>query len=211
MNTLDLAQGSDEWRLARCGSLGASQVHEALAKTKSGAWGAGRANIMAALICERLTGIPEDGYVSAAMTWGTETEAQARVFYELIEGVSVSPVGLIRHPRIVGAHSSPDGLVGDDGAVEIKCPNSATHIETICGAKIPAKYATQVQWHLACSGRAWCDFISFDPRMPEDLRMIVQRVPRDAAVIAEMEEAVIDFLAELDGKVAELQRRRMAA
>ena len=166
---------------------------------------------MAALVCERLTGVPEEGYVSAAMAWGTETEAQARTFYELIEGVAVAQVGLVKHPRIDGTHACPDGLIGDDGAIEIKCPNSATHIETIRGAKIPAKYATQIQWHLACTGRAWCDFISFDPRMPEDLRMFVQRVPRDGAVIAEIETAVVDFLAELEVALADLQSRRLAA
>ena len=205
-----IPQGTEAWEAARIGRVTASRIADLMARTKTG-WGASRDNYMADLIAERLTGVAVEGFKSAAMQWGTDTERQARVFYELIEGASVSEGGYIDHPTIAMAGASPDGFVGDDGLVEIKCPITKTHIETLLGGRVNGAYAKQMQWQMACSGRAWCDFISFDPRMPEDLRMIVQRVPRDAAVIAEMEEAVIDFLAEIDGKVAELQRRRLAA
>lgn len=205
-----IPQGTDEWVAARIGRVTASRIADLTAGTKTG-WGASRDNYMADLIAERLTGVAVEGFKSAAMQWGTDTERQARIFYELIEGASVADGGYIDHPTIAMAGASPDGFVGDDGLVEIKCPLTKTHIETLLGGTVAGTYAKQMQWQMACSGRAWCDFISFDPRMPEDLRMFVQRVPRDGAVIADLEAAVIDFLAELDGKVDALQRRRMAA
>jgi len=198
-----MIQGSDEWLRARAGSLGASQVHEALAKTKSG-WGAGRANLMAALICERLTGNPTECYVNAAMLHGTQQEPFARAAYAERHGVDVFEVGLIHHPEIAGTHASPDGLVGDDGLVELKCPQSATHLETLLSGNFPSKYHTQVQWQLACTGRAWADLVSFDPRLPEPMRLFVQRVPRDVSVILDLETEVAAFLREIDEKVARL-------
>lgn len=205
MNSLNLIQGSSEWLAARAGSLGASQVHEALAKTKSGGYGAGRANVMAALICERLTGQPSEGFKSAAMLHGTETEPFARAAYAAARGVEVVEVGLIRHPEIIGTHASPDGLVGDDGLLEIKCPQTATHLDTLLTGTIPAKYVTQMQWQMTVCGRAWCDFASFDPRMPPEMRLFTQRVERDVSVILELETEVAAFLAELDAKVAKLR------
>lgn len=204
MSAVDLVQGSDAWLYARVGSLGASRVADALAKTKSG-WGASRANLMAELIAERLTDEPAERFTSAAMQWGAEREAEARAAYEFHTDVDVAVIGLFRHPTIEGTHASPDGLVADAGLVEIKCPNTATHIDTLLGRKVPAKYVTQMQWQMACTGRRWCDFVSFDPRMPEAMRLFVSRVARDEALIAEMEAEVATFLAELAGKVAELR------
>lgn len=207
-----LIQGTPEWRAARCGSLGASQVADALAKTKTG-WGASRANIMASMVAERLTGEPQETYTNAAMQWGSNKEPEARAAYAFQMDVDVAEVGLIRHPSITGTHASPDGLVGDDGLVEIKCPNTATHIETLTAQRVAGKYVTQIQWQLACTGRAWCDFVSFDPRMPGDMSLFVQRVHRDDAMIAELERDVRDFLTEVDAKVAQLEAlyRRKAA
>lgn len=207
-----LIQGTPEWRSARCGSLGASQVADALAKTKTG-WGASRANVLATLVAERLTGEPQESFTSAAMAWGTEKEPDARAAYAFETDVDVVEVGLVRHPCIPGTHASPDGLVGDDGLVEIKCPNTATHIETLTTQRVSGRYVTQIQWQLACTGRKWCDFVSFDPRMPADMSLFVQRVHRDDAAIAELERDVCDFLAELDAKVGQLEAlyRRKAA
>lgn len=199
-----IVQGSTEWLQARAGSLGASQVHEALAKTKSG-WGAGRANVMATLICERLTGQPTEGFKSAAMIHGTDTEPFARAAYAAAQGVEVFEVGLIRHPEIAGTHASPDGLVGDDGLIEIKCPQTATHLDTLLTGVVPAKYVTQMQWQMAVVGRQWCDFVSFDPRMPSSMRLFVQRVERDVSAIVELESEVAAFLAELSAKVDRLR------
>lgn len=201
--TENLIQGSAEWRQARCGSLGASRVADALAKTKSG-WGASRVNLMAELIAERLTGIPADNYTNAAMQWGTATEPDARAAYEFRHDIDVGLVGIVRHPVIAMTHASPDGLVGEDGLIEIKCPSTATHIETLLGASVPGKYLTQIQWQLACTRRAWCDFVSYDPRLPEEHRLFVQRVPRDDKQIAELEREVETFLAEVDHKLSRI-------
>lgn len=205
-----IPQGTEEWTAARLGKVTASRIADLTARTKTG-WGASRDNYMADLIAERLTGVAAEGYKSQAMQWGSDTEHQARRFYELIEGVTVASGGYLDHPTIAMAGASPDGFVGDDGLVEIKCPLTKTHIETLRGGRVNSVYAKQMQWQMACTGRAWCDFISFDPRMPEDLRMFVQRVPRDGPAIAEIEAVVADFLAELDAALADLQSRRLAA
>jgi len=206
MTDADLIQGSPEWRLARCGSLGASRIAEALAKIKTG-WGASRANVMADLTVERLTGVPVEGYCNSAMQWGVEQEPAARAAYEFQYDREVAEIGLIRHPRIKGAHCSPDGLVGADGMIEIKCPMSATHIATLVGETIDGKYLTQIQWQLACSGRAWCDYVSFDPRMPAEMQLYVQRVRRDERAIADLERDVAQFLGEIDRQVAALMAK----
>jgi putative phage-type endonuclease len=201
-----MMQGSPEWYAARLGKVTASRIADLMARTKTG-WGASRANYMAELLVERLTGQPADGYESPAMRWGTEQEPFARAAYEFRTDADVALVGFVPHPTIAAAGASPDGLVSDAGQVEIKCPNTATHIDTLLAGSIPQKYADQMQWQMACTGRAWCDFVSFDPRMPESMRLWVQRVPRSAARIADLEAAVRDFLAELDAKEAALRAR----
>ena len=207
---LELVQGSDDWKRARAGSVGASSIADLMAKTKTG-WGASRANLMARLIAERLTGEPQDAYQNEAMRWGTDTEPTARSAYSLLRDVDVTEVGLIRHPTIEGAHASPDGLVGNDGMVELKCPNTATHIETLLAGTVADRYVKQMQFQMACTGRAWCDFVSFDPRMPGDLQMFVRRVPRDEAQISEIEDAVRHFLMEVNAKLRKLEALRAAA
>jgi putative phage-type endonuclease len=202
----ELIQGSPEWKAARCGSLGASRLADAVARTKTG-YGASRANLMAELLVERLTGLPTEGYTNAAMQWGTEKEPEARTAYEFRADVDVAQVGIIKHPTIAGTHASPDGLVGDDGMIEIKAPNTATHVETLLDGEIAGKYIIQMQWQMCCSGRQWCDFVSFDPRMPESMSLFVKRVLRDEARITELEAEVRKFLAELDAKVSELRDR----
>lgn len=203
MNSIELVQGTDEWRRARAGSLGASQIGDMMAKTRTG-WGASRANLEAQLLVERLTSEPTNGFVSAAMQWGTDTEPQARIAYEFHANAEVVEVGLIRHPTISNSHASPDGLVGEHGMIEIKCPQSAQHIATLLGEPIAAKYIAQAQWQMACSGRQWVDWISFDPRFPPIMQLHVRRITRDNAMIAELEKEARTFLAELDAKVAQL-------
>ena len=199
-----MQQGSDEWKAERLGKVTASRVADVIARTKSG-WGASRANLMAALIAERLTGTPMESYTNAAMVHGIDTEPQARDAYSFYAGVDVEQVGFIAHPTIEMSGASPDGLVGNDGLVEIKCPSTATHIDTLLTGKIPEKYITQMQWQMACTGRKWCDFVSFDPRMPESMRLFIKRVERDEKLIASLEKDVELFLREVETKVAALR------
>lgn len=204
---LAVDQGTAEWYQARCGLVTASRIADVVAKTRNG-WGASRANYAAQLIAERLTGQPADSYQSAAMAWGIEQEPYAREAYEIRTGALVLEVGFAPHPSIELSGASPDGMVGDDGLVEIKCPNTATHIETLLSGGIDKKYLLQMQWQLACTGRRWVDFCSFDPRMPADLRLWVQRVERDDEGIAELEAQVQVFLAEIADKVQRLEALR---
>ena len=199
-------QRSEEWFAARLGKVTGSRVADLMAKTKSG-YSTSRQNYMAELICERLTGQQGERFTNAAMAWGTETEPQARAAYEFLTDNSVTETGLVLHPVIADFGASPDGLVGADGLLEIKCPNTATHIETLLGEAVPSKYITQMQAQMACTGRAWCDFVSFDPRLPGDLQLWVKRVDRDEAFIAEMESEIRAFLTELDAKVEALRAR----
>lgn len=205
-DALFIAQGTEEWRQARCGSLGASQIADATARIKSG-WGASRANVMAQLLTERLTGIPTETYTNAAMQRGTEKEPDARRAYELATEAWVDEIGLVKHPKIAGTHASPDGLVGEEGQIEVKCPNTATHIDTLLDGAVPEKYLKQIQWQMACTGRNWTDFISFDDRLPDRMQLFIKRVHRDDKMIAELESQVAEFLAELETKLAALTKR----
>lgn len=203
---VDCEQRSDAWFAARCGSLGASAIADALTKSKDGkSFGATSANLRAKLVVERLTGIQEDSFKSAAMQYGIDNEDAARIAYEAYAGVFVEQVGLIKHPTINGTHASPDGLVGDDGLIEIKCPNSLTHMEAIKYQNIPTKYLYQMQWQMRCADRQWCDFVSFDPRMPEVLQLWVKRVERDNQLIAKLEADVIEFLGGVEADVIWMQ------
>jgi len=198
-----MEQRTDEWFSARIGKVTASRVADVVAKTKSG-YSASRDNYMAQLVCERLTGKPAESFSNAAMQWGTETEPLARAAYEAKMDVLVDEVGFIDHPSIVNSGASPDGLVGIDGLIEIKCPNTATHIDTLLSQTVPKKYADQIFWQMACTNRDWCDFVSYDPRLPADLQLFIKRIPRDDKYIQLLEAEVIEFLTETAHKVAQL-------
>jgi putative phage-type endonuclease len=200
-----MEQRSPEWYAARLGKVTASRVADIIAKTKSG-YSTSRANYMAELVCERLTGKQGDFYQNAAMVWGTETEPMARSAYEAHSGNLVTETGLVLHPSITNAGASPDGLIDEDGLVEIKCPNTSTHIDTLLDEKVPSKYVTQIMWQMACTERKWCDFVSFDPRMPEHMQIFVKRVERDDDMIVELEREVEKFLSELDEKINKLSK-----
>ena len=207
-------QGSQEWLLERCGKVTASRIADLMATTRSG-YAASRDNYKAQLIAERLTGCVAPGFTNAAMIHGTETEPEARRAYEFFVDRDVQQVGFIPHPAIEMSGASPDGLVGSDGLLELKCPNTATHIETLLTGRIPDKYHKQMQFQMACTGREWCDFASYDPRMPERMRLFVKRIPRDEGEIAEIEREVSVFLSEIADTVARLEEaceaREMAA
>jgi len=203
-------QGTEAWKQERLGKVTASRVSDIIAKTKTG-YSTSRANYMAQLIAERLTGVVQESYVNSAMQWGTETEPQARAAYTLETDNIVSEVGFISHPTIGMTGASPDGTIGDDGLIEIKCPGTATHIETLLGDAIDKKYLTQMQWQMACTGREWCDFVSFDPRLPLELQIKIHRVNRDDVCIAELEKEVLAFLIEIENKISALTQLSEAA
>jgi len=199
-----MEQRTDDWFAARLGKVTASRVADVIAKTKTG-YGAGRANYAADLVVERLTNQKASSFTNAAMEWGTEQEPNAKAAYAAKTGILVEDVGFIDHPTVAMSGASPDGFA-EDGLVEIKCPNTATHLEYIFDGKPPQKYVTQMQWQMACAGKPWCDFVSYDPRLPERLQLLVVRVPRDDDYIKMLEQEVITFLQELDDKLNKLEK-----
>jgi putative phage-type endonuclease len=209
MKILDFPQGSAEWLASRAGKVTASRISDVLAKIKSGE-AAARRDYRAQLVAEILTGKPqEDGFVNDAMKWGTENEPFARAAYEVDRGILVDQVGLVLHPEIDRAAASPDGLA-DIGLVEIKCPKTATHLEYLLAGEVPEKYRNQMLWQMACTERPWCDFVSFDPRLPQDLELFVVRLNRDDEAIKKMEAEVRKFLDEVDEVIEKLTQRKAA-
>ena len=199
-----MEQRTEEWFAARCGKVTASRVADIIAKTKSGP-SASRENYLAQLVCERMTGKPAESYSNAAMQWGTDTEPFARAAYEARMDILVTEVGFIDHPWITMSGASPDGLA-NEGMVEIKCPNTATHIQTLLDRKVPEKYITQMMWQMACADRPWCDFVSFDPRMDEGLQLFIKRVEFDPVYVAKLEKEVLNFLFDVEYKITQLNK-----
>jgi putative phage-type endonuclease len=200
-----MEQRSEEWFAARCGKVTASRVADIMARTKTGP-SASRENYLAQLVCERMTGKPAESYSNAAMAWGTEQEPFARAAYESAKDVLVEEVGFVSHPSFSEAGASPDGLVGEFGLVEIKCPNTATHIQTLLEQKVPEKYNTQMQWQMACTQRHWCDYVSFDPRMAEGLQLFIKRVEFDPVYVGKLDKEIINFLLDLEDKITQLNK-----
>ncbi len=198
-----MEQRSDEWFAARLGKVTASRVHDLLAQTKTG-YSTSRKNYMMELMVERLTGTRQEGYTNAAMQHGIDNEPIARAEYEKTINGLVHEVGFVEHPDIKMFGCSPDGLVGNDGLLEIKCPNTAQHVETILHG-FPPRYRAQVQSQLACTNRMWCDFVSYDPRMPEPMRLVRLRMYRINEYIETMESEVKDFLMELDDMIVAIE------
>ena len=193
-------QGTPEWHELRRGKVTASRVADILAKTKTGP-SASRQNYLIELALQRTTKTIEPSYTNAAMEWGTQTEPQARVAYEVNTHNFVDQVPFIDHPTIKGFGCSPDGLVGADGLLEIKCPNSATHWEYFKTKEPPKKYFIQMQAQMAVTGSKWCDFVSFDPRMPERSQLLIVNIPRDSEFILYMEAEIKQFLSEVEAEV----------
>jgi putative phage-type endonuclease len=202
-----ILQRSPQWYAQRLGKVTASRVSHVIAKTKTGV-SALRANYAADLIAERVTGRPMDNYVNGPMQCGIDHEAEARACYASRFDVEVIEAEFIDHPEILWSGASPDGYIdGDDqgeGLIEIKCPNTATHIATLLGTPPSTEHLAQMQWQMACTGRAWCDYASFDPRLPESMQLHVCRVMRNTSVILELEVEVTDFLDEIADRVARL-------
>lgn len=203
MSSPAIEQGSEAWMTCRRGKVTASRVADVIKRTKSG-YSTSRKNYAAQLLCERLTGRTAESFTNAAMQWGVEKEPEARTAYEFMKDVTVDLVSFVDHPSIAMSGASPDGLVGEDGLVEFKCPNTATHLDALMSGEIDPDYITQIQWQLSCTQRKWCDFVSFDPRLPPHLQLFIKRVDRDQRTIIELETEVSSFLRELDAQIARL-------
>ncbi len=188
-------QRTEDWFEARLGRATASRFKDVMLTIKSGE-AAGRKNYRAELVAERLTGVRDEGYTTAAMQWGIDNEPLARLRYELLTGNSVEECGFFAHSSLM-AGASPDGLIYDDGLIEIKCPNTATHIETLKSKKLPYQYYWQVMGQMWITGRKWCDFVSFDPRMPKNAQIFITTVERDDEAISKLEGQVTTFLREV--------------
>lgn len=206
-----MLQRSPEWFAARCGKVTASRLYDVMARTKS-CYAASRQNYMAELICQRLTGKPEEGFTNAAMMRGTELEPVAREMYALNEfDAVISEVGLIDHPTIAGFAASPDGLVNDDGLIEIKCPNTWTHLQTLKTGVPKRQYLLQMHAQMMCTGRKWCDFVSFDDRLPPELAYFKTRINFDEVLAEEIEQEVVKFLTELETEIQNITHQESAA
>jgi len=204
MKVLSMPQGSPEWLAARAGKVTASRINDVMASKTTAAYRDYRAQIVA----EILTGQPqESGFTNAAMQWGTEQEKFARAEYEMACDWTVDEIGIVLHPTIERGAASPDGLVSTNGLVEIKCPKTATHLQTLVDKKQPRQYENQMLWQMACTGREWCDFVSYDPRLPEDLQLFVHRFDRDDKRIEEIEAAVTQFLSEVDEMIDNIRKK----
>lgn len=201
-----MEQRTEEWHKARLGKVTASRVADVLAKIKTGE-AAARKNYKMELVVQRLTGLPGESFSNAAMEWGSEQEPFARMAYEAHTGTFVQEVGFIEHSQIKDFGCSPDGVVCE-GLIEIKCPNTSTHIETVLDNKAPSKYIAQMQCQMAVTGAKWCDFVSYDPRVPDDLQLVVVRVDRDQEYIDSMEVEVKQFLSEVDDLFNQLKARQ---
>ena len=187
-------QRSEEWFQQRLGKGTASKANDMRSKT-----GVKRKNYAIRLLTERRTQMPVDSFVSPAMEWGTENETIARMAYQLKNKDSgMAEVGFLLHPTIENFGASPDGFVDKDGLIEIKCPNSTTHIEWFLAGKVPSTHKNQMIAQLVCTGRTWCDFVSFDPRVGEDIELFVVRFEPTAKEREELEKDVTEFLAEVD-------------
>lgn len=208
MNLLEIQQGSPEWLKARLNNCTGSRVKDALSFLRDGKTPSQkRKDYLTDLVTERLTGFAAEHYVTPAMQWGIDTEPYARAAYSVVSGNEVDRVGIAVHPSIKGFMSSPDGLVGDCGITEFKCPNTTTHIEWMLADVIPPEHEYQLLAHLSCTGRKWVDFFSFDPRLPPKHQYFLKRMERDEERISTMEAGVVQFLGELNEMVAKLEAR----
>ncbi len=193
-----IGQGSAAWHEIRLGIVTASRFKDVLAKGQ----GKTRISYMRQLAGEIITGEREDGYTNKNMEWGTETEDQARAFYELDRGEDTDQVDFIS--GVEGFGCSPDSLVREDGLLEIKCPKTTTQIETYLSGKMPACHKAQVQGQMWVSERDWCDFVSFDPRINGKSFFFCVRIQRDQTYIDNLIIECNKFKYELDDMVSML-------
>ena len=202
-----MEQRSAAWFEVRLGKVTASKINDVMAKLKSGGEAATRRNYKTQLVVERLTGQRTETYTNGAMQWGIDHEDPGREAYEFITGNTVDQIGFIDHPTIPMSGASPDGLIGEDGMLEIKCPNTSTHIEWMLAGGAPSEHVNQMQWQMECAGRKWCDFVSYDPRMPLELQLFIVRVERDEKRTENIKAEVAELLCEVNEMVSKLTER----
>ena len=198
-------QHSAEWWQIRCGRVTASRVWDIMARTQKGAYTAARGHYLREKVAERITGKPRDRKRVKSLDDRLDLEPDARTAYEFYYDQKIELAGFIEHPRIPNAGCSPDGLIGTDGGIEIKCCDPEQHLEIITTESIDPGYLCQCHFNIACTERDWWAFTAFNPDMPEDLKVWRRVIERDREVIANMEHEVIEFLAEVDQKVAQVQ------
>lgn len=196
-----IIQGSHEWKMLRAGKATASRIKDIIAKTKTG-YSTSRENYLTELVIERF-GVINEAFTNTAMQHGTETEPYARHAYEVKNGVMIDEIDFVPHPLIEMAGASPDGVIGD-GLIEIKCPDSKTHFNYLLSGAVPEQYKPQMAWQMACTGAKWCDFVSFDNRVPEGLHYFQIRYERDEEYISNLEYEVKKFLEEVEARYKQL-------
>lgn len=210
MPLVEVEQRSAEWLAMRVGAVTASRIKDVMARLRNGGESQSRKDYKTEIVCERLTGRTYEHYVGPAMQWGIENEALAKAAFEVETGIEVIPSGLAFHPSIKWLMASPDGFLGSDGLIECKCPTTSTHIEYLINKEIPPDYQWQMLCQMACSERSYCEFLSYDPRLPKRLQLFVKRLERDDARILEMETEVEKFLGDVDAMIAALDIREPA-
>lgn len=201
---IDLEQGSDAWKLARLGHVTASNIAEVMSKGKGTAEAVGRYKYKVKIVAERLTGAASESFTNASMQWGIEQEQFACIAYEAEKETFVDKTGFWLHPDIQWIGVSPDRLVGQEGLIEVKCPNTTTHLDYLFENKVPSEYYKQIQCQLWVTGRQWCDFVSYDPRLPKRNQLLIVRTERDESLIKEMEAETLKFLAEVETLIIKL-------
>lgn len=201
---INLEQGSEEWKQARLGHVTASNMAEVMSKGKGTAEAVGRYKYKVRLVAERLTMTAGESYTNAAMQWGIEQEQFACIAYEAQKETFVDKIGFVLHPDIKWLGVSPDRIVGNEGLIEVKCPNTTTHLDYLFEGKVPAEYYKQIQCQLWVTGRQWCDFVSYDPRLPKRNQLLIVRTERDEKLIAEMKTETEKFLAEVETLIIKL-------
>lgn len=201
---INLEQGSEEWKQARLGHVTASNMAEVMSKGKGTGEAVGRYKYKVRLVAERLTMTAGESYTNAAMQWGIEQEQFACIAYEAQKETFVDKIGFVLHPDIKWLGVSPDRIVGHEGLIEVKCPNTTTHLDYLFENKVPAEYYKQIQCQLWVTGRQWCDFVSYDPRLPKRNQLLIVRTERDESLIKEMEAETLKFLAEVETLIIKL-------
>ena len=198
-----IVQATDEWKMQRLGHVTASCISDVMSKGKGGE-SITRHKYKMKLVAERITGTIQESFTNAAMEWGIQQEEVAAMAYEVVKDTFVEPTGFVHHPYIKWLGVSPDRLVGNIGLIEIKCPNTNTHLEYLLSQQIPTKYFNQMQAQMWCTDREWCDFVSFDPRLSKKNQLLIIRLQRDNSFIAEMEAEITHFLTEVENLIIQL-------
>lgn len=205
MIEVEAIAGTPNWHAARRGLLTASRVADALAVLKNGKPSESRRKLMVELLAERVSGYIVDHYVTPAMQWGIDNQPHAIAAYEAETGELVGPEVFVLHPEIDWAGATPDGTIGSDGLLEIKCPTTPTHLTWLLAGEVPEQHRLQMTFQLACTRRQWVDFVSYDPRIKGDAQLFIRRFEPSRDEIEKVEAGARQFLAELEAMSIQLR------